>query len=116
MLDMLTGGRFVSARHRVIPPPSIGTTRISSPLFFDFAWTAKMVPFPLNHLAPLTAEETSIVEQRWKTTTFTAVNGQWWQYLAKKVMKVFPELNLPDFESNVAPSTRFTIEVPVSSE
>ncbi|KAE9386714.1 2OG-Fe(II) oxygenase [Gymnopus androsaceus JB14] len=110
MLDMLTEGRFISARHRVIPPP-FGTTRISSPLFFDFSWTANMVPFPLDHLTPLTAEEKAISEERWKTTTFTAVNGQWWQYLAKKVKKVFPTLGLPDFESNVAPSSRFTIEV-----
>ncbi|KAL0929524.1 2OG-Fe(II)oxygenase superfamily protein [Colletotrichum truncatum] len=36
------------------------------------------------------------------------INSKWHQYLARKVQKVFPDLGLPDFESNEAPSTRFT--------
>jgi len=51
-------------------------------------------------------------KQRWAKTTFVSASGEWWQYFAKKVQKVFPELKLPDFEHNVSPSTRFAIAVP----
>jgi isopenicillin N synthase-like dioxygenase len=112
MLDMITGGRFKSVPHRVLPPAP-GTARFSFPFFFDFSWTAKMVHLPLDHLPPLSAAEEAEAKQRWAKTTFTSVSGEWWQYLAKKVKKVFPELQLPDFEHNISPSTRFTIAVPV---
>ncbi|TFK47570.1 Clavaminate synthase-like protein [Heliocybe sulcata] len=110
MLDMLTGGRFKSRPHRVLPPAP-GTQRISFPFFFDFAWTAKMIPLPLP---PLSEEAQKEAEERWGGTTFRAVQGEWWQYLAKKVQKVFPDLKLPDFEANEVPSSRFAIEVPVA--
>jgi len=112
MLDMITGGRLKSVPHRVLPPAP-DTPRFSFPFFFDFSWTAKMVHLPLAHLPPLSPAEEAEAKRRWAGTTFKEVKGQWWQYLAKKVKKVFPELALPDFEANVAPSTRFTIAVPV---
>lgn len=108
MFDMLTSGRFRSRPHRVLPPPVGAAARLSFPFFFDFAWNAKMAPLDLSHLPPLSEEEQAAAEQRWQRTTFRAVQGEWWQYLAKKVEKVFPDLALPDFEANVAPSTRFT--------
>ncbi|ETW82141.1 hypothetical protein HETIRDRAFT_451742 [Heterobasidion irregulare TC 32-1] len=112
MLDRMTVGRFISARHRVLPPAP-GTSRLSFPFFFDYSWTAKIRPFPLSHLPALPAAEDEENKVRWGTTTFTNVEGEWWQYLAKKVKKVFPDLVLPDFDSNIAPSSRFTIAVPV---
>ncbi|KAF9468448.1 hypothetical protein BDZ94DRAFT_1184148 [Collybia nuda] len=111
MLDMMSGGRLRSTFHRVLPPAP-GTHRISFPLFFDFSWTAKMAPLPLSHLPPLSPGEEAQAKERWEKTTFTGVNGEWWQYLAKKVKKVFPELVLPDFEANVKSSSRFAIVVP----
>lgn len=62
----------------------------------------------LDHLPPLTEEEQELARKRWANTTFRKVEGTWAQYLAKKVQKVFPDLDLPDFEPNAAPSTRFT--------
>jgi len=115
MLDMITGGRFKSARHRVIPPPP-GSFRLSFPFFFDFSWTAKMVHLPLDHLSPLSAAQEQEAKERWAQTTFTSVSGEWWQYLAKKVQKVFPDLKLPEFKHNVSPSTRFSIAVPVHAK
>lgn len=73
-----------------------------------------MVPLDLSHLPPLTAEEQAEAEKRWNRGTFKKVEGQWWQYLAKKVQKVFPDLALPDFDANAAPSTRFTCPVPIA--
>jgi isopenicillin N synthase-like dioxygenase len=115
MLDMITGGRFKSVPHRVLPPAP-GTERFSFPFFFDFSWTAKMVHLPQDHLPPLSATEEAEAKQRWSKTTFTSVSGEWWQYLAKKVMKVFPELKLPEFEHNISPSTRFIVAVPIQAE
>jgi hypothetical protein len=67
-----------------------------------------MAPLELAHLPPLTAEEQAAAAARWQRGTFKKVERQWWQYLAKKVQKVFPDLALPDFDANKAPSTRFT--------
>ena len=108
MFDMLTSGRFRSRPHRVLPPAVGSPARLSFPFFSDFSWTAKMQPLDVSHLPPMTADETRGAQDRWKNTTFRSVQGEWWQYLAKKVQKVFPDLKLPDFEANSAPSTRFT--------
>ncbi|KAJ8693337.1 hypothetical protein PTI98_008341 [Pleurotus ostreatus] len=110
MLDQMTGGRFKSTPHRVVPPPH-GASRISVPFFFDFSWDAKMEYLPLDHLPALTPEEQAIAKARWEQTTFTGVSGVWAQYHAKKVKKVFPDLQLPDFEHNAKPSTRFNVAV-----
>ncbi|KAJ7125189.1 hypothetical protein C8R44DRAFT_669312 [Mycena epipterygia] len=114
MLDQLTGGRLPSREHRVLPPAPSAGPRYSFPFFFDFAWTAPMTPLDLSHLPPLTAQEQDEAQARWHRGTFKKVEGQWWQYLAKKVKKVFPDLALPDFEANEAPSSRFTRPVPTA--
>jgi isopenicillin N synthase-like dioxygenase len=115
MFDQLTGGRYRSRPHRVQRPPSGSSPRLSFPLFFDFAWGAEMQRLPLDHLAPMSEEEKELARQRWAATTFREVRGTWSQYLARKVQKVFPNLGLPDFEPNAAPSTRFTRTVGLSS-
>lgn len=100
MLDMLTYGRFKSMRHRALAPSQLGSFRISIPYFFDFGWSANMVRLPLDHLPPLSDEEKAAAEARWASGTFKNVSGQWWNYLEKKVQKVFPELKLDDLEDN----------------
>jgi hypothetical protein len=72
-----------------------------------------MKPLPLENLPPLSAEEEQEAKVRWDKTTFREVKGQWWQYLGKKVKQVFPDLVLPEFDSNATPSTRFSISIPV---
>ncbi|KJK79842.1 hypothetical protein H634G_04081 [Metarhizium anisopliae BRIP 53293] len=108
MFDQLTHGRYRSRPHRVCRPGPGIAPRFSFPLFFDFAWNAKMVRLPLHHLTPLSEEEIVSAKQRWAGTTFRSVQGLWSQYLARKMQKVFPDLNMEDFEPNAAPSTRFT--------
>ncbi|EXV00376.1 isopenicillin N synthase-like protein [Metarhizium robertsii] len=108
MFDQLTHGRYRSRPHRVCRPGPGNAPRFSFPLFFDFAWNAKMVRLPLHHLTPLSEEEIVSAKQRWAGTTFRSVQGLWSQYLARKMQKVFPDLNMEDFEPNAAPSTRFT--------
>ena len=126
MFDMMTNGRFKSVPHRV-QSPSPGSSRISFPFFFDFSWDAHMFHLPLEHLPPLTQQQEDEARVRWANTNFTGVcehisdclreflltqlAGIWALYLAKKVKKVFPGLELPDFEHNSKPSTRFTVEV-----
>ncbi|RYP67538.1 hypothetical protein DL771_007188 [Monosporascus sp. 5C6A] len=115
MFDQLTHGRYRSRPHRVRRPGPGSAPRFSFPLFFDFAWNAKMVRLPLDHLPPLSDEERQLAKQRWTATTFREVEGLWSQYLARKVQKVFPDLSIPDFEPNAAPSTRFTRVVKTES-
>ena len=74
-----------------------------------------MKRLPLDHLPRQADKEKQLARQRWATTTFREVKGTWSQYLARKVQKVFPELGLPDFEPNAAPSTRFTRVVEMGS-
>ena len=115
MFDQLTHGRFLSRPHRVLRPVQGSPPRFSFPLFFDFAWSAEMKHLPLDHLPPLSEEEKRLASLRQAATTFREVKGTWSQYLARKVQKVFPDLNLPDFEPNAAPSTRFTRVVDMTS-
>lgn len=107
MLDQLTHGRFRSRPHRVQRPRAGAAARYSFPVFFDFAWDAKMERLPLDHLPPPTEGDMAEARRRWAKTTFREVDGTWSRYLARKVQKVFPGLALPDFEPNAAPSTRF---------
>jgi isopenicillin N synthase-like dioxygenase len=112
ILDRMTGGRYVSAKHRAVCP-ELGTSRLSVPFFFDPGWNAKIREFPLGHLDPLSAEQLEQAHERWeKNTTFAKLTGIWAQYLAKKVEKVFKDLPSSDFEGNKAASTRFAIVVP----
>jgi isopenicillin N synthase-like dioxygenase len=115
MFDQLTHGRYRSRPHRVCLPAPASGPRFSFPLFFDFAWNTEMKRLPLDHLPPLSDEEKELAKQRWAATTFREVRGTWSQYLARKVQKVFPDLDLPDFEPNAAPSTRFMKVVEMGS-
>jgi isopenicillin N synthase-like dioxygenase len=108
MFDQLTHGRYRSRPHRVRRPMLGSSSRLSFPLFFDFAWNAEMKRLSLDNLPPLSEEESRLAKQRWAATSFRDVTGTWSQYLARKVQKVFPTLHLPDFEPSAAPSTRFT--------
>lgn len=108
MFDQLTNGRYRSRPHRVRRPMPDSAPRFSFPLFFDFSWNAEMKRLSLENLPKVTEEEKRLAEQRRAATTFRDVKGTWSQHLVRKVQKVFPKLNLPDFEPNAAPSTRFT--------
>lgn len=101
-------------------PPAPGTSRLSIPFFFDPAWGTKVRPFPLSHLPPLSEAQQAEARERWKkNSTFAAeplapdCEYLWAQYLAKKVQKVFPDLNLedPTFLGNSRESTRHVIGV-----
>jgi len=53
-------------------------------------------------------------EIRWSKTSFTAATGKWYQYLAKKVQRIFPELQkseFSDFEAVKSSSTRFVLAI-----
>ena len=115
ILDRMTGGRYISAKHRALCPKA-GIARLSVPFFFDPGWNAKIQAFPLDHLDSLSPEQAARAHDRWEqNTTFTKLTGEWWQYLAKKVQKVFRDVPLPDFEGNKAASTRFSIVVPTET-
>ena len=116
MFDQLTHGRFRSRPHRVRRPAPGSAPRFSFPLFLDFAWDTEMKRLSLDHLPAQSDEEVQLAKQRWAATTFREVKGTWSQYLARKVQKVFPDLGLPDFEPNAAPSTRFTRAVEMRSD
>ncbi|KAL8290015.1 hypothetical protein RQP46_002954 [Phenoliferia psychrophenolica] len=109
ILDRLTSGIYVSARHRVVLPVA-PTTRLSIPFFFDAAWNAKMEPFPLP--SPPSDKVTAAANERWKQTTFRKLEGVWGQYLGVKVQKVFPDLQLPEFDAVERSSTRHVLVVP----
>lgn len=107
LLDRLFGGRFRSPKHRAVNLSD--KPRLSFPLFFDPAWDAKMVPVSLTHLRPLPPDPAR--DERWSKTAYVELKGEYSQYLAKKVSKVF---NLGDvnFDPARGPSTRFTIALP----
>ena len=66
------------------------------------------LPLSQDVLNQQTEQDKQLAKDRWAKTNFREVKGTWAQYLARKVQKVFPDLDLPDFEPNAAPSTRFT--------
>ncbi|KZP07284.1 Clavaminate synthase-like protein [Athelia psychrophila] len=109
ILDRLTSGLYVSPFHRAIPPAP-GTDRISIPFFFDPAWNAEMVPFPLPPTTKSQIPEDA--EKRWTRTTFRNLEGVWGQYLGVKVRKVFPDLVLPEFTAVARESTLHKLAVP----
>ena len=119
ILDRMSGGRYISAKHRVLSPAP-GIARLSVPFFFDPGWYAPIAPFDVTRQSPyetLSDEQISRARERWENnTTFTKLDGVWAQYLAKKVQKVFPNLALPDFDGNKAASTRFSIAVLTPSQ
>jgi isopenicillin N synthase-like dioxygenase len=84
MLERLTGGRFVSAPHRVLNVS--GQERLSFPLFYDPDFDAIMTPV---------AGQTMLSErrqERWDGIDPKAFAGRYGDYLQDKVGKVFPGL------------------------
>lgn len=85
MLERLTGGRYLSALHRV--RNASGQHRMSMALFFDPAFEAKLQPIP--SLEPTAAAHTQV---RWDHFDPNAHTGTYGEYLLGKVAKVFPDL------------------------
>ncbi|HEV2779842.1 MAG TPA: 2-oxoglutarate and iron-dependent oxygenase domain-containing protein [Actinophytocola sp.] len=84
MLDRLTGGRYRSTPHRVLP--STTRDRLSWPFFFDPAFTADVTPVAHRALAdPHTG--------RWDNASPHDFHGTYGDYLLAKIGKVFPDLS-----------------------
>ncbi len=83
MLDRLTGGRYRSTPHRVVP--SVGYDRLSWPFFFDPSWEADVRPVGANALA-------DDRDTRWDGASVHEFAGTYGDYLLGKVGKVFPHL------------------------
>jgi isopenicillin N synthase-like dioxygenase len=84
MLERLTGGRFVSAPHRVVNRS--GAERLSFPLFYDPDFDAVMTP---------AVGQWAISERRrprWDGADPKAFAGRYGDYLEAKVGRVFPGL------------------------
>jgi len=84
MLERLTGGRFVSAPHRVLNRS--GRERLSFPLFYDPDFDATMTP------AVSQAAISDRRRPRWDGADPKAFAGRYGDYLEGKVGKVFPGL------------------------
>ena len=84
MLERLTGGRFVSAPHRVLNRS--GRERLSFPLFYDPDFDATMTP--AVDQAPISDRQ----RPRWDGADPKAFAGRYGDYLEGKVGKVFPGL------------------------
>ncbi len=86
MLDRMTGGRYRSTPHRVVPT-SGDRDRLSFPFFLDPSWDAEVRPLPLDGEAPPDDAAT-----RWDGTSLRHLDGTYGDYLTAKVAKVFPAL------------------------
>jgi isopenicillin N synthase-like dioxygenase len=84
MLERLSGGRFVSAPHRVINRS--GGERLSLPLFYDPDFEAEMTPA----LDPIDRQHRH--RPRWDEVDPNAFAGRYGDYLQRKVGAVFPGL------------------------
>lgn len=89
MLERLTGGRYVSALHRVRNVSM--QDRISMPLFLDPSFDAVLAP-----IAALTPDPSATSRRRnarrWDGTDLATIGGTYGDYLLNKVSKVFPQL------------------------
>jgi isopenicillin N synthase-like dioxygenase len=83
MLERLTGGRFVSAPHRVIN--RYAGPRLSFPFFYDPDFDAVMAPVP-------GAQAERPQRDRWDDADVHAVTGAYREYLVRKVGRAFPGL------------------------
>jgi isopenicillin N synthase-like dioxygenase len=112
LLDRMTEGRFKSRRHRARNLSTL-QPRLSFPLFFDPSWDCKLQSLPLKHLPSV---EDPGQKERWEKTAFVNLTGEYSQFLAKKVAKVFAKLehSSASFEPARGPSTRFAISIPPS--
>jgi isopenicillin N synthase-like dioxygenase len=85
MLERLTGGRYLSAPHRVRNPAD--HNRLSFAFFFDPNFHAEV--------RPLTATiANDKIENRWDGTSVHEFRGTYGEYLITKISRVFPELRL----------------------
>jgi len=84
MLERLTGGRFVSAPHRVLNVS--GQERLSFPLFYDPDFDAIMTPVAGQIMLSDRRQE------RWDGIDPKSFGGRYGDYLQDKVGKVFPGL------------------------
>jgi isopenicillin N synthase-like dioxygenase len=84
MLDRLTGGRYRSTPHRVLP--STRKDRLSWPFFFDPNFQADVTPVGRRELA-------DDREHRWDNASVHDFRGTYGDYLLTKIGKVFPELH-----------------------
>jgi isopenicillin N synthase-like dioxygenase len=83
MLDRLTGGRYRSTPHRVLP--SARADRLSWPFFFDPSYGSDITPVGRRELA-------DDREQRWDKESVHDFRGTYGDYLLAKIGKVFPDL------------------------
>ena len=84
MLDRITGGRYLSAPHRVQNPA--GKNRLSFAFFFDPNFNAEVRRIKLD------AEVHDNSDERWDRASVHEFQGTYGDYLLNKVSKVFPEL------------------------
>jgi len=85
MLETLSGGRYVSALHRVLN--SSDRSRYSMPFFFDPSFDALLTPFAARN-----ATNRARNRARWDGRRLEDVRGTYGDYLLSKVGKVFPDL------------------------
>ena len=104
LLDRITAGRYKSRAHRVL----VTEPRLSFPCFFDPRWEAPVKELPLDHLPLGDVED---VQARWEKTAYKTLTGNYWQYLAKKLSKVIPQLKDYKFDAARESSTRFHIKI-----
>src|SRR5437773_1117129 len=84
MLDRLTGGRYLSAPHRV--QHRAEQDRLSFAFFFDPNFNAEVKPLHID------AEVRDNRAERWDGASVHDFRGTYGDYLLSKVSKVFPEL------------------------
>ncbi|KAI8805137.1 2OG-Fe(II) oxygenase [Cladochytrium replicatum] len=87
VLDRMTGGRFISPRHRVLN--LTGSTWLSIPFVFDPSWDAIMGPLPLDNLPELSEDDKTAAMARWDTTSIVSLEEPYSAFLAKKVSEGF---------------------------
>jgi isopenicillin N synthase-like dioxygenase len=84
MLDRLTGGRYLSAPHRVQTPEE--HDRLSFPFFFDPNFNAEVKSLSLD------VDVHDNKAERWDHASVHDFRGTYGDYLLSKVSKVFPDL------------------------
>jgi isopenicillin N synthase-like dioxygenase len=84
MLDRLTGGRYLSAPHRVKNVAE--RDRLSFAFFFDPNFNAEVKPISTG------SDLRDNKDERWDHASVHDFHGTYGDYLLNKVMKVFPEL------------------------
>jgi isopenicillin N synthase-like dioxygenase len=85
MLESLSGGRYVSALHRVANVSQ--RSRYSMPFFFDPSFDAVLTPFTTRAAANRARNRA-----RWDGRRLEEVRGTYGEYLLSKVGQVFPDL------------------------